>query len=176
MRGPWMSPTGRDTEKAPDDVLVARAANGDRDAFRELFERYRQRAYRVAWRYLGRHEDAMDAVQDSFIKAWRALSGFEGRAMFRTWLMRIVTNTCLDRRRGRGLRSAAPLTDEESMYLTEFPRSCSYGGAAQDTGNGNPNNPGGTYTWVVGLNGKVYGAYTDATTGDWYSGFSGNYP
>ena len=54
----------------------------------------------------------MDVVQDAFIKAYRALAGFEGRAKFRTWLMRIVTNTCLDRRRGRSSRSAAPLSDE----------------------------------------------------------------
>ncbi len=93
------------------------------------------------------------------------------------WMGLLVNPAAAEVAGGSDNRStAAPLTDEESMYLTEFPRSCSYGGAAQDTGNGNPNNPGGTYTWVVGLNGKVYGAYTDATTGDWYSGFSGNYP
>jgi len=64
--------------------------------------------------------------------------------------------------------SAAPITGEESMYLTEFPSSCSA------TYNGNPASPGGTYTWIVGKNGKVYGAYLSGST--WYSGFSGNYP
>ncbi len=70
--------------------------------------------------------------------------------------------------------TAAPLSDEESMYLTEFPRSCSYSSVA-GVGNGNPNQPGGTYTWIVGKNGKVYGAYLHSN-GNWYSGFSGNYP
>jgi hypothetical protein len=64
---------------------------------------------------------------------------------------------------------AAPVTDEESMYLTEFPRSCS------TNYNGNPDTVGGTYTWIVGKNGKVYGAYQKAVD-EWYAGFSGNYP
>jgi len=95
-----------------DEELVRRAVKGEKAPFRELFERYRERAYRVAYRFLGSREDAMDVVQDAFIKAYRSLAGFEGRSLFRTWLMRIVTNTCLDRRRGRSARSAAPLSDE----------------------------------------------------------------
>ncbi len=54
---------------------------------------------------------------------------------------------------------------EDSMYLTDFPKS-----ASAENGNPDP----GTYTWIVGKNGRVYGAYTDGT--NWYSGFSGNYP
>ncbi|HUU43998.1 MAG TPA: RNA polymerase sigma factor [Planctomycetota bacterium] len=95
-----------------DEELVSRVVKGEKDPFRELFDRYRTRAYRVAYRFLGTHDDAMDAVQESFIKAYRSMSGFEGRSQFRTWLMRIVTNTCLDRRRGRSAHSAAPLSDE----------------------------------------------------------------
>jgi len=100
------------SRETPDEERVDRAVKGDKDAFRELFETYRMRAYRVAYRFLGNHEDALDAVQDAFIKAYRGLDGFERRAQFRTWLMRIVTNTCLDRRRSRRSSSAAPLSDE----------------------------------------------------------------
>ena len=106
-----MAERDRAARDTPDDELVSRAVKGDRDAFRELFETYRTRAYRVAYRFLGNHEDALDAVQDAFIKAYRGLGTFERRALFRTWLMRIVTNTCLDRRRGRR-RAPAPLSDE----------------------------------------------------------------
>jgi len=100
---------GRETA---DETLVTRAASGEKDAFRELFDRYRTKVYRVAYRFLGNHEDALDVVQDAFVKVYRALAGFERRSEFRTWLMRIVTNTCLDLRRRRGSSSAAPLSDE----------------------------------------------------------------
>jgi len=101
----------READGRADDERVSRAVKGDKDAFRELFETYRTRAYRVAYGFLGGHEDALDAVQDAFIKAYRGLGTFERRAQFRTWLMRIVTNTCLDRRRSRRA-GPAPLSDE----------------------------------------------------------------
>lgn len=107
-----MSASEASARETPDEELVDRAVNGDKDAFRGLFERYRTRAYRVAYRFLGNHSDALDVVQESFIKAYRALGGFERRAKFRTWLMRIVTNTCLDRRRSRSSASTATLSDE----------------------------------------------------------------
>ncbi len=62
-------------------------------------------------------------------------------------------------------------SEEESMYLTEYPKSSTQG----NVGNGNPNGSGGTYTWIVGKNGKVFGAY-EGQDGNWYSGFGGNYP
>jgi RNA polymerase sigma-70 factor (ECF subfamily) len=95
-----------------DEMLVKSAVNGEKDAFRELFDRYRTRAYRLAYRFLGKHEDALDVVQDAFVKVYRSLSGFESRSKFSTWLMRIVTNTCLDLRRSRGSASAVSLSDE----------------------------------------------------------------
>ena len=95
-----------------DEELVSRAVTGDKDAFRGLFERNRNQAYRVAYRFLGSHEDALDVVQEAFVKAYRGLRGFDRRAQFRTWLMRIVTNTCLDRRRSRASSPASSLSDE----------------------------------------------------------------
>jgi len=99
--------------------LVDRAVKGDKSAFRTLFERYRMRAYRVAYRFLGRHEDALDAVQDAFIKAYKGLGRFEKRAQFRTWLMRIVTNTCLDLRRSRTRSSTVSLSTELAEITPE---------------------------------------------------------
>lgn len=89
--------------------LVKRAAAGDRAAQQELFVRYREPAFIVALRITGRHEDALDAVQDSYIKAFERLVDFQGESGFKTWLLRIVTNTSLDLLRSRKVRVAAPL-------------------------------------------------------------------
>ena len=82
-----------------DEQLIEEALRGEKRAFRELFERHRGGAYRVAYRLLGNHEDALDTVQEGFIKAFRALEHFEQRSSFKTWFMRIITNACLDLRR-----------------------------------------------------------------------------
>ena len=68
--------------------LVDQAAAGDPEARRALFERHRGVAYRVAVRITGRPEDAMDVVQDSFIRAFQRLDDFQREASFRTWLLR----------------------------------------------------------------------------------------
>jgi len=89
--------------QTPDEVLVPRARAGDSFAREELFERHRADSYRVAYRLLGHEQDALDVVQESMLKAFSALGDFDGRSGFRTWLLRIVTNTALDwgRRRKR---------------------------------------------------------------------------
>lgn len=108
-----------DDERVQDAHWVSRALVGDQQAYRYLFERYRQQAYRTAYHFLGRADDAADAVQDSFIKAFKALGRFEGRAKFSTWLMRIVTNTCLDRMRSKAADATVPLSDEMAMVMPE---------------------------------------------------------
>jgi RNA polymerase sigma-70 factor (ECF subfamily) len=87
----------------PDRVLLDRVGAGDRAALDELFRRHRAVAYRVAYRLLGREDDALDAVQDGFVKALTHLGRFGGRCSFKTWLLRIVSNAALDlgRRRAR---------------------------------------------------------------------------
>ncbi|HEY3243966.1 MAG TPA: sigma-70 family RNA polymerase sigma factor [Phycisphaerae bacterium] len=97
---------------------MKRAAGGDRDARRVLFERLREPAYRVAYRVTGNHEDALDVVQDSFIKAFESLGDFQGQSAFKTWLLRIVTNRGLDHLRARKVRLATPIDpDSESGPL-----------------------------------------------------------
>ena len=82
-----------------DADVVARAREGDHAAFRVLVERYQGRAYRLALRVLRDEDQAQDAVQDAFLKAYGSLDRFEGRSGFYTWLYRIVMNQCLDRKR-----------------------------------------------------------------------------
>jgi len=87
----------------PSDAhLLARFAAGDREALEELFRRYRLPAYRVAYRLLGNEADALDAVQEGFIKALTHLAGFQGRSSFKTWLLRVISNAALDLGRQRG--------------------------------------------------------------------------
>jgi RNA polymerase sigma-70 factor, ECF subfamily len=92
-----------------DELLLNRFTAGDRTALDELFRRYRQPAYRVAFRLLGNEADALDAVQEGFVKALTHLHGFEGRSSFKTWLLRVVSNAALDLGRQRGRRETLSL-------------------------------------------------------------------
>lgn len=92
-----------------DDDLLRRFADGHRSALDELFRRYRTPAYRVAFRLLGNEADALDAVQDGFVKALTHLAGFQGRSSFKTWLLRVVSNAALDLGRQRGRREMLSL-------------------------------------------------------------------
>lgn len=92
-----------------DDELLGRFASGQRAALDELFRRYRQPAYRVAFRLLGNEADALDAIQEGFVKALTHLAGFQGRSSFKTWLLRVVSNAALDLGRARGRRETLSL-------------------------------------------------------------------
>lgn len=87
--------------------IIARASAGEPDSFRILVERYRHQAFALALRIVRSPEDAEEAAQDAFLRAWRALPRFRGECRFSTWLFRIVTRCALDhlaslrRRRGR---------------------------------------------------------------------------
>jgi RNA polymerase sigma-70 factor (ECF subfamily) len=97
-----------------DDQLLARFARGDRSALEELFVRYRGLAYRVAYRLLGNEADALDAVQEGFVKALTHLGGFQGRSSFKTWLLRVVSNAALDWGRQRGRREGRNIDSLDS--------------------------------------------------------------
>jgi RNA polymerase sigma-70 factor (ECF subfamily) len=89
-----ISTHGRDP--VDDRELVAAAQRGDRDAFKTLFERYHRRAYALALGVVRHPDDALDVVQEAFIKAHKYLDKFEGNASFYTWLYRIVMNLAID--------------------------------------------------------------------------------
>lgn len=92
-----------------DEQLLTRATCGDRGALEELFLRHRSLAYRVAFRLLSNEADALDAVQEAFVKALTHLPSFQGRSTFKTWLLRVVSNAALDLGRRRGRREALSL-------------------------------------------------------------------
>jgi len=89
--------------------LVARCRQGDRDAFRTLFEMYKGKVYSVALRFAGNEAAAMDIAQDTFVKLFSAVGEFRGESGFETWVYRMVVNRCLDQRRRS--RRWAPLAN-----------------------------------------------------------------
>ena len=79
-----------------DEELVAKSIGGDPDSFNELVLRWERPIYALAYRTIGREEDARDVCQETFLRAFRALPGFRGQAKFSSWLYRIALNLCRD--------------------------------------------------------------------------------
>src|ERR1043166_2448908 len=101
-----------------DEDLVARATAGDLESFNQLVSRWERPIYALAYRTLGREEDARDVVQEAFLRAFRGLRGFKGEAKFSSWLYRITLNLCRDwiRRERRQPLAQAP----EGVDLVEL--------------------------------------------------------
>lgn len=87
--------------------LVRRIRQGDAEAFQPIVETYSRRLFKAAWRVLGDAEAAEDAVQEAFLRAWRAFSTFDERAELATWLYRIAVNAAVDQARSRRRRAFA---------------------------------------------------------------------
>lgn len=79
-----------------DEELVARSKTGDTESFNQLVKRWERPIFALAYRTLGREEDARDVTQETFLRAFRALAGFKGDAKFSSWLYRIALNLCRD--------------------------------------------------------------------------------
>src|SRR6186713_1094882 len=93
--------TGRRTVRSllmtrTDEELVARSRSGDVDSFNQLIVRWERPIFALAYRVLGREEDARDVCQETFLRAFRAIHGFKGQAKFSSWLYRIALNLCRD--------------------------------------------------------------------------------
>ena len=93
-----------------DEELVTLSQGGDLDSFNQLVLRWERPIYALAYRVIGREEDARDVAQETFLRAFRALKGFKGQAKFSSWLYRITLNLCRDwiRRERRTPVSQAP--------------------------------------------------------------------
>src|SRR5512142_191921 len=85
-------------------VVLARARQGDEEAFRDLVERHSRPLFRLAFRMTGNEQDAEDVVQESFLRAFRELGRFDERSGFGTWLYRIAANCSFDLMRSRQRR------------------------------------------------------------------------
>ena len=89
-------PPGSLAMTSTDEELVARSKGGDADSFNQLILRWERPIYALAYRVIGREEDARDVCQDTFLRAFRALPGFKGEAKFSSWVYRIALNLCRD--------------------------------------------------------------------------------
>lgn len=104
------------------DALEAFRA-GDSDAFDLLVTRHQGRIFRLAYRILGNREGALDAAQETFVKAWKALGRFKGEARFSTWLTRIAINQCRNELRKRStVKHTQPLSLDDRLPGTELSR------------------------------------------------------
>ena len=112
---------------------MARARAGDGDAFDQLVTRHQVAAYRAALAALRNPEDAEEATQDAFVRAWSGLHRFRGDAAFRTWILTIAWNCALSRRRrvARLWRRQAPLAEATGLAGASAADSGLQGHAAQ---------------------------------------------
>lgn len=95
--------------------LVGRAAAGDEDAFRTLVDRHGRMVFNLAYRITADRAHAEDVVQETFLRAYRALDRFDGRAGFGTWLHRIAMNASLDTLRQAKTRREVAYENEEGV-------------------------------------------------------------
>lgn len=99
--GPPNGPTEGGLSTDPDAAVIAKVQNGDADAFEDLIARHSRRVYRTLLGILGNQEEARDAMQDTFVKAFQHIGAFQGRSRFSTWLTSIASNTGLQLSRDR---------------------------------------------------------------------------
>jgi RNA polymerase sigma-70 factor (ECF subfamily) len=100
-------------------TLIAAAQKGDREAFNQLVVHYQGLAYNVAYRIVGNPDAAADATQDAFLSAYRAIARFRGGS-FRSWMLRIVTNTCYDQLRAKKRRPTTSLDADPDQDWEEW--------------------------------------------------------
>lgn len=108
-----------DLQALSDAELAARIAAGDGAAARLVTERNNQRLFRAAWSVLKNRDEAEDAVQAAYLRAFAAMGGFEGRSALSTWLTRIVLNEALGRARA-ATRRRARLDESSVVHLDEY--------------------------------------------------------
>lgn len=102
-----------------EEQWIARARQGDQDAFADLVRLYEKRVLALTTRMCRNPADAEEAAQETFLAVWQGLPAFRGESSFSTWLYRLASNTCVDllRREGRHQTAAGPSLDDEELNL-----------------------------------------------------------
>lgn len=109
--------TGSDSQLG-DQGLVVLAQKGDRKAFEVLVERYKQKAYRIAFDFTRDREEAKDLSQEAFLRAFANMKGFDRQSSFYTWFYRILVNLCVDYKRRMKRWTWEPI-DEKNEKISE---------------------------------------------------------
>jgi RNA polymerase sigma-70 factor (ECF subfamily) len=99
--------------ESSDWELVKRCKEGDREAFRELVERYQRKAVAIAFGMLHDREDALEVAQEAFAKVFTGIHQFKEEASFYTWLYRIIVNLAIDRQRQKSRQPQLEREDQE---------------------------------------------------------------
>jgi len=102
-----------------DNVWVARCLHGDASAFEPIVRRYERVLFSVAHRMLGNYEDALDATQNAFVRAYAGLDGYDPSRRFFSWIYRIVVNECLNVRRAQ--KPVEPLSEQLEAEAADGP-------------------------------------------------------
>ena len=110
----------------PDEVLIRAALGGEEGAFRDLMERYKARAFHVALGITGDPDDALDVVQDAFVKAYYNLKEFRFGANFYTWFYRLLVNQAIDRWRKSSRSHTVPLDEKWLSEEVSSPDAANY--------------------------------------------------
>ncbi len=95
--------------------MISRCQQGDQEALKEIFEKYHKKVYRIAYGVVRQREEALDVVQEVFVKLFRSIKNFKGRSHFYTYLYRMVMNTAIDHKRKAG-KQFMPSLDEEGSF------------------------------------------------------------
>jgi RNA polymerase sigma-70 factor (ECF subfamily) len=103
-----------------DEDLVARARNKDFAAFEELVDRYEDKIFRLAFRFVRNETEAKEIVQDTFLLVWRKLDTFKGDAQFGSWLYRVATNAALMRLRAQRRHPEVSTEELPIDYLDNY--------------------------------------------------------
>jgi RNA polymerase sigma-70 factor (ECF subfamily) len=104
---------------AQDYELVERVQRGETTVFRMLVELHQKRIYNLCYRMLQNAEEARDATQETFLKAYRSLGGFRHESSFTTWLCRIAANECINRTRRQDFLSLDDMQEEGRLQLAD---------------------------------------------------------
>ncbi len=101
--------------------LITRCQQGDQGALQEVFDQHHKKVYRVAYGVLRQREEALDIVQEVFIKLFRSIKNFKGESRFSTYLYRMAMNTAIDRLRKVGKPILSSLDGEDAIEPIENP-------------------------------------------------------
>ncbi len=99
--------------------MISRCQQGDQEALREIYDRYHKKVYRIAYGVVRQREEALDIVQEVFIKLFRSIKNFKGRSHFYTYLYRMVMNTAIDHTRKTGKHFISSLDEEGSFQPSD---------------------------------------------------------
>lgn len=98
-----------------ENEMISRCQQGDQTALKEIFDKYHKKVYRIAYGVVRQREDALDIVQEVFVKLFRSIGNFKGKSQFYTYLYRMTMNTAIDHRRKTGKQLMSSLDEEGSF-------------------------------------------------------------